>query len=237
MSDFMTTRWSMVLAAGRDGQDRGAALARLCEDYWRPLYAYVRRTGRGPEEAQDLTQEFFTRLLEKGWLEGVDREGGRFRSFLLCALRCLLIDQRKHDAAAKRGGGANILSLDWARAEGEIALEPVGKEETPERAFDRRWTLEVLHRAMLRLQAESETARKAEWFMALRPYLAAEPEAGDYERAGAALGLSPNAVAAAVRRLRLRYRELFRAEVAETLSDPARVDEELAHLLASLRPA
>lgn len=237
MSKFATTRWSMVLAAGRDGLGREAALARLCEDYWRPLYAHVRRSGRGPEEARDLTQEFFARLLEKGWLEGVEREGGTFRSFLLCALRRMLIDQIKHDTAAKRGGGTNPLSLDWATAEGGASFEPACGEETPERAFDRRWALEVMHRALLRLRTEAEAARKADLFTALQPYLAAEPEAGDYERVGAALALSANAVAAAVRRLRLRYRELFRAEVAETLADPTRVDEELAHLLAALRPA
>lgn len=237
MSDFATTRWSLVLAAGREGRDRDAALARLCEEYWRPLHAYVRRSVRDSEAARDLTQEFFARLLEKGWLVGLEQDGGRFRSFLLCALRRFLIDQHKHGAAAKRGGGAPVFSLDWASAEGGPAYEPAGREETPERAFDRRWALEVMHRALVRLRAEAEAAQKAEWFAALQPYLAGEPEAGDYERAGAALALSPNAVAAAVRRLRARYRELFRAEVAETLADPARVDEELAHLLAALRPA
>lgn len=236
MSEFATTRWSLVLAAGRDGLGRDAALARLCEDYWRPLYAYVRRVGYGPEEARDLTQEFFARLLEKGWLDGVEQEGGRFRSFLLCALRRLLIDLRKHGAAAKRGGGARPLSIDWEAAEGGWRIEPAGREETPERSFDRRWAMEVMHRALGRLRAEAEAARKAELFAALQPFLAAEAEPGDYERAGGALGLSPNAVAAAVRRLRMRYRELFRAEVAETLADPARVDEELRHLLAALRP-
>ena len=237
MSDFVTTRWSVVLAAGRQGLDHDRAMAGLCQDYWQPLYAYARRRGNGPEEARDLTQEFFARLLEKGWLDGIEQEGGRFRSFLLCAFQRLMLDLAKQGRAAKRGGGLKPLSLDWETAEGRLQIEPEGNEESPERAFDRRWALEVMHRALERLRAESENSRHPGLFAALQPFLASEPAAGDYERIGSPFGLGPNAVAAAVRRLRLRYREVFRAEVADTLADPTRVDEELNHLLAALRPA
>lgn len=236
MSDFVTTRWSIVLAAGQPGEARDAALARLCEAYWQPLYLFVRRRGHSPEAAQDLTQEFFARLLEKQWLDGVVPDGGKFRSFLLCAMQRLLIDQHKHTTAEKRGGGVRPLSLDWAAAEGRFRDEPV-TDDSPERAYDRRWALEVLHRALERLRADAEASGKAALFEALRPFLSAEPEDGAYDAIGRKLGLSRNGVAAAVKRLRARYREMFRAEVAETLADSSRVDAEIAELLAALRGA
>lgn len=233
---FLTTRWTQVLAAGGDSESREAALARLCETYWQPLYAYVRRRGYGPEEAQDLTQEFFAQLLEKQWLAGLERAGGKFRSYLLAVMQGVLTGERRKHSAAKRGGGVPTLSLDWENAEGAYALEPVAPGDTPERAYDRRWAAMVLHRGLLRLQAEALAANKQRLFQALSPFLSGEPDPGDYAALAQELGLSRNAVAAAVKRLRGRYREAIRDEVMDTLTDGNDVEAELQELFAALRP-
>lgn len=235
-SNFLTTRWSVVLAAGGDVESRDAALARLCEAYWQPLYAYVRRRGHGPEEARDLTQEFFAQLLEKRWLDGVEREGGKFRSFLLAVMQGVLSGERKKAMAGKRGSGVSPLSLDWNEAEGCYRIEIASGEDTPERAFDRRWAATVLHRAFQRLQADAAAAGRELLFVALSPFLSAEPEAGDYARLAQETGMSRNAIAAAVKRLRGKYRETIRAEVMDTVESEVRVDEEMQELFAALRP-
>lgn len=233
---FLTTRWTQVLTAGGDTESRGVALARLCEAYWQPLYAYVRRRGYDPEEAQDLTQEFFAQLLEKRWLEGVKRSGGKFRSFLLAVMQGVMTGERRKHLAEKRGGGIVPISLDWVDAEGAYKLEPVAPGDTPERAFDRRWATTVLHRGLLRLQAEAVTAGKERLYHSLSPFLSGEPEAGDYAALAQEYGLSRNGIAAAVKRLRTRYREAIRAEIMDTLEDVNEVELELQELLAALRP-
>jgi DNA-directed RNA polymerase specialized sigma24 family protein len=230
-NQFMTTRWTVVLAAGGGaGRTREEALTALCQEYWKPVYAYIRWRGEDPEKARDLTQEFFARLLEKDWLAGLEREGAKFRAFLLTAVKRFLAVEHHRETAAKRGGGMTALSLDWA-----TAPEPASREETPEQAFDHRWTLTVIDRAMGRLRVEAETAGKVALFGEVAEFLSGEPQPGAYESAAAALGMTRAAVMMAVHRLRLRFRELVRLEVAETLADPSNVDDEMRELLAVLR--
>jgi RNA polymerase sigma factor (sigma-70 family) len=231
---FATTRWSVVCAAGRDDSAAGAALAALCETYWYPLYAFLRRRGCSREEAEDVTQAFFARLLERGWVRSADRDRGRFRTFLLTALTRFLAKERDKNHAAKRGGGRARLSLDFEAGETRYSLEPAD-EQTPDRLFERRWALTVLDRVLGRLEEEhgDEPGRAAK-FAALKP-LMTSADAAPYAEVGAALGMSEGAVKVAVHRLRKRYKELLREEVAQTLSDPAAVEQELADLRAALR--
>ena len=232
---FNTTHWTVVLAAGgTDPQQQLAALEQLCRTYWYPLYAYVRRRGNAPEDAQDLTQEFFARLLEKQWLEGVEKNGSRFRSFLLNALNGFLANQYDRASAAKRGGGRQALSLDAEQAEHRYSLEPA-TNETPEKVFDRRWALTVLDRGLGRLKDETTASGKARQFELLNRFLSHEPDAGEYAATAAELGVTAGGVGVSVHRLRQRYRELVRAEIAETVADPAQVDAEMEELFAALR--
>ena len=231
---FVTTQWSLILNAGREGASQGAALEQLCRTYWYPLYVYIRRRGNGPEDAQDLTQGFFARLLEKQWLEGVQENGSRFRSFLLCALNGFLADQYDRATAAKRGGGQPALSLDAEEGERRYLLEPA-THETAEKIFDRRWALTVLERALKKLKEETAAAGKARQFELLDRFLSREPAAGEYAATAADLGVSAGAVGVSVHRLRRRFRELMRAEIAETVADPAQVDSEMEELLVALR--
>jgi RNA polymerase sigma-70 factor (ECF subfamily) len=231
---FLTTRWSVVLAAaGDDSRGKEEALAVLCGDYWKPVYAYIRRRGHDIEEARDLTQEFFARLLEKDWLSSLTREGGGFRGFLLTMLKRFLVSEHRRDTAAKRGGTQQRLSLDVV---GELP-EPASHDETPEQAFDRRWALTVLDRAVSRLRDETSASGKLDLFTALVPFLSGEPAAGTYDGMAPQLGMNAPAIAMAVRRLRLRFRDHVRAEVAETLADPAQAEHEMKELLAALRRA
>lgn len=231
MSDFQTTCWTLVLTAGSGApEDRGAALERLCRAYWPPAFAYIRRRGHGEEEARDLTQEFFARLLEKNWLESADRERGKFRSFLLIMLKRFLANEHDFRTREKRGGGVATLSLDWSEAP-----DVPDSSETPEQAFDRRWALTVMHRAAEKLRGEAEAAGRAALFAAASPWIASDPPAGVYEEIAGTLGTSKAAVSMAVHRLRLRLRELTRTEVAETLSDRGCVDAEMQELMAALR--
>lgn len=230
MSDFQTTCWTLVLTAHNGGEDdRSAALERLCRAYWPPAFAYIRRCGHPEEEARDLTQEFFARLLSKNWLEAADPGRGKFRSFLLMTLKRFLLNEHDFRTREKRGGGAALLDLSEAP---EIA-DSTG---SPEQAFDRRWALTVMQRAAGKLRAEAEAAQRQVLFEALSPYIAADPEPGTYEALGASLGMSKASIAMAVHRLRLRLRELTRAEVAETLTDRATLDDEMQELMAALRP-
>jgi RNA polymerase sigma-70 factor (ECF subfamily) len=232
---FATTHWSVVLAAGQTGSEaQAAALEKLCQAYWYPLYAYIRRRGHGPEDAQDLTQEFFLRLIEKNWLHGVAREGAKFRSFLLTMVKGFLANAHDRAQAAKRGGGRTIVPLDPQDAEDRFTHEP-STTETPENIFERRWALAVLDEALHRLRLAAGAADKARHFEQLQPFLSREPEEGEYATLAAGLGLSAGAVGVAVHRLRQRYRETLRATVADTLADPGQVDEELRHVLAALR--
>jgi len=232
---FQTTHWSIVLtAAGHaDGPRRAEALEKLCRAYWYPLYAYVRRRGNGPEDAQDLTQEFFARLLEKNWLADIEPVGGHFRSFLLTALNRFLANEYDRNQSAKRGGGKQLISLDQEHAEERYLNEPT-VDETPERIFERRWAFAVLDQALMRLRAETRETDRSRQFELLNPFLSREAGDGEYARVAAQLGISAGAVGVAVYRLRHRYRELVQAEIANTLVDPSRVDEEMRHLLATL---
>jgi RNA polymerase sigma-70 factor (ECF subfamily) len=232
---FATTHWSVVLAAGQsDSPAQAAALEKLCRAYWYPLYAYIRRRGHAPEDAQDLTQEFFLRLIEKQWLNGVSPEGARFRSYMLTMVKGFLANAYDRAQAAKRGGGRVIVPLDPQQAEERFANEPA-TTETPESIFERRWALAVLDEALGRLRIEAGVADKVRHFEQLQPFLSREPDEGEYATLAAQLGLSTGAIGVAVHRLRQRYRETLRATVADTLSDPSQVDEELRHVFAALR--
>jgi RNA polymerase sigma-70 factor (ECF subfamily) len=232
-SDFATTRWSLVLAArGRAAPGARDALASLCALYWYPLYAYVRRRGHGADEAHDLTQEFFARLLEKDFLAGVDRGKGKFRSFLLAACNHFLANERDRERAKKRGGGRPVLSLGAADADGLYRAEPADAL-TPEKLFERRWALAVLRQVMTRLRDEFEAKGKGRLFDRLRGFLVGEKGAG-YRRAAVELGLSEGAVKVAVHRLRQRYRELLHEEIGRTVETPEQVEEEVRELFAAL---
>jgi len=232
---FVTTHWSVVLQAkDNDPSVAKAALAELFQAYWFPLYAYARRRGHGPEEAQDLTQEFFARLIEKTWLSGIKPYGGRFRSFLLTAFNRFLANEYDRNNAARRGGGQKFISLDQVYAE-ELYFQEPYTDETPEKIFDRRWALTLLDQALVRLRQAAHDAGKEQHFQLLSPFLSREPLAGEYEAVGASLGLSSSALAAAVFRLRRQYREVLRACVAETLDNPMDVNEEMRHFMAALQ--
>ena len=233
-AQFTTTHWTVVLAAkGVPAERQAAALEQLCRTYWYPLYSYIRRRGNGPEDAQDLTQEFFARLLEKQWLENVEKNGSRFRSFLLTALNGFLANQHDRAQAAKRGGGQPIISLDAVEAERRYLQEPA--TSAPEQIFDRRWALTVLEQAFARLKEETLATGKARQFEVLNPFLSHEPEAGEYVAAAAKLQSSAGTVGVLVHRLRARYRDLVRAGIAETLAEPSQLDAEMAELFAALR--
>jgi len=234
-SQFLTTHWSLVLAA-RDRAEPGAddALASLCSIYWYPLYAFVRRRGHGAEDAHDLTQEFFARLLEKDFLAGVDRTKGKFRAFLLVACNHFLANERDRARAKKRGGGRPILSLDAGDAEGRYCAEPADAL-TPEKLFERRWALALLQQVMARLREEFGAKGKGPLFDRLRGFLVGEKGTG-YGQAAEELGLSEGAVKVAVHRLRQRYRELLHEEIGRTVATPEQVDEEIRSLFAALSP-
>jgi RNA polymerase sigma-70 factor (ECF subfamily) len=222
----------MVLSAGGgDSPQAREALERLCAAYWFPLYAQVRRRGHRPEDACDLIQEFFASLLRRESLSRVGPEKGRFRTFLLTSLNYFLADKSDYRRAARRGGGRPVVELDALSAEERFALEPA-TEETPSLAFDRQWVAALMQRAIDRLRAEHDEAGKSTQFSRLGVFLDREPEAGEYEALAGPLGVTPNAIAAAVRRLRVRLRELALAEAAETLGDAAEAEAELRALLA-----
>lgn len=230
---FATTHWSVVLAASHpDAPGHHAALERLCRTYWYPVYAFVRRRGSPPADAEDLTQEFFARLLAKEWLAGVVENGSRFRSFLLNAVACFLANEHDRRTAAKRGGGSKPLDLD--EAEGRYLADVTGSEST-ERTYDRQWALTVMHTAMQRLGEEARAAGRDTTFERLSAFLSREPEPGEYETLAPVLHTNAGAVAVSVHRLRRRYRELVRSLVAETVADPADAEAELRHLIEVLK--
>jgi RNA polymerase sigma factor (sigma-70 family) len=231
---FMTTRWSVVLAArDPDSPRRDSALETLCQAYWYPLYAYVRRVGHPPHDAQDLTQEFFARLLARDYLRAADPEKGRFRSFLLIALRRFLANEWDRARAQKRGGGRANLPLDLAESESRYTLEPAS-EDSADRLYERRWALTLVERAMSRLRAEHESAGRIAEFEALKIALTAGRGGVPYAELSRTLRQSEGAVRVAVHRLRRRFRDLFREEVAATVADPADTDSELTQLMEIL---
>ena len=231
---FATTHWSIVVAA-RDqaAPEARQALAQLCRSYWYPLYAFIRRQGHGADAAQDLTQEFFTRLLEHDFLAAIDRGKGRFRSFLLAACKHFLANERDRACAQKRGGGHVPVPLDLDTAEGRYVREP-SHSITPDRLFERRWALTLLDHVLARLREEHTARGKGEIFDHLRVFLVGDGRAPAQMEVAAELGLSPGALKVAVHRLRQRYRELLRQEIAATVDDPAEVDEEIRQLFAAL---
>ena len=231
---FATTHWSVVmLAARRDTTRARDALARLCQTYWYPLYAYVRRRGYPVHDAQDLTQAFFTRLLERHSLASADPERGRFRSFILVAMNHFLAGEWKKGRAQKRGGGCEKLSLDWAAAEQRYDLEPA-THAAPDKLFEKQWALTLLSEVISRLEREYHSAGKAGLFAALKHTLIGLRDSHPYAELAVALDLNESAVKVAVHRLRKRYRELIQAEIAETLYDPQEVDAEMRHLFQVL---
>ena len=232
---FATTHWSIVAAAGgRPSPESRDALAALCRAYWYPLYAYLRSHGRRHHDAEDLTQEFFATLLDKGYLQAADQRRGRFRSFLLTAFKRFLAKARERANAQKRGGGRTVLSIDFDTGEGRYAREP-SHDWTPERVFDRRWALTILDQVLARLGAEYAASQKNRLWEQLQPYLTGTAGAPTYAAVAAVLGMTEGAVKVAVHRLRQRYRELLRDAVAQTVARPKDVDDELTHLLAALR--
>lgn len=231
---FNTTHWSLVAAAGRSASpDSARALAALCETYWYPLYAYVRRRGHDLHEAQDLTQEFFAGLLARRNLRAADRKRGKFRTFLLAALQNFLANEWRKEQAQKRGGGKLPLSLDFAAGESRYALEPA-HELTAERVFERRWALTLLDQALSKLREEFSAVGKSELFEALKGCLGGESATAPYEQLAAQLGMTEGAVKTAASRLRRRCRELLRAEIAQTVAGPEDVDDELRQLFSAV---
>jgi RNA polymerase sigma-70 factor (ECF subfamily) len=231
---FVTTRWSVVLTAG-SSETTGArhALEKLCQAYWYPLYAYVRRRGFSPPDAEDLTQEFFARFLEHHWVANADREKGRFRTFLLSAMNHFLANEWDKARAQKRGGGAPLLPLEFDTAETRYIREPADNV-TPEQHFERRWALTLLETVTDRLRAEYEQDGRGDLFAVLNPCLVGERTSQPYAELAQKLALSEGAVKSAVHRLRQRYRQLLREEITHTVAGPGEVEEELRHLVAVL---
>jgi RNA polymerase sigma-70 factor (ECF subfamily) len=230
---FVTTHWSVVAAAGREASPTAqAALEILARTYWYPLYAYVRRKGHDEHAAKDLTQEFFARLFARNDFARLDRERGKFRAFLLASLNHFLAKEWRDQTALKRGGGQTVLSLD-AAAEGWYLQEPA-TDETPEKLYDRRWAMTILESAATRLRDEFVASDKAEQFDALRIFLSDATAAHGYQQAASQLQWTTGAVATAVHRLRQRYREMVRQEIAQTVTTPLELEEEMHHLLEVL---
>ena len=231
---FVTTRWTVVLAAGRKSSPQSdRALSELCQIYWFPLYAYVRRKGHSKEDAEDLTQAFFARFLEKNYLEGVAAERGKFRAFLLASMKHFLANEWDKSQRQKRGGGAQHLSLDWQSADERFKLEPADST-SPDRIYDREWALALLERVIGRLREECTSDGKSQLFEQAKGYLMVGEQAIPYAAAAKRLDMDEGAVRVAVHRLRQRYRGLLREEIAQTLDDPAQVAEELRSLQAAL---
>jgi len=232
---FASTHWSLVAAAGRgESPEARQALAVLCQAYWYPLYAYARRRLASADDAQDLTQEFFARLLEKEYLQVADPRRGKFRSFLLTAFKHFLAKEHERAGAQKRGGGRRPLPLDFHDGERRYRHEPADPT-TAESVYERRWALTLLEQALARLRQEFTNAGKERLFEALKGALTGDGSAEPYARIGQDLGLSEPAIKTAVHRLRRRYQELLRAEVAQTVASPAEVEDELCDLFAAVR--
>ena len=231
---FATTQWSLVLAAAQPGSEGAEeALARLCSLYWYPVFAFVRRQGHPTDEAQDLTQGFFTRIIEKGDLGDADRSRGRFRSFLLAACQHYLLNERDRARAQKRGGGRLPISIDVAVAEG-LYQRALAHSETPERLYDRQWCLTLLDGVLDGLRDDYEAAGKGRVFERLKDFLTGEEGARTHAEAARELGMTGAAVKVAVHRLRRRYRDELRRRVADTVESAEDVEDEIRHLLKTL---
>ena len=230
---FPNTRWSVVLAAKqRPSPESAAALEAICRAYWYPLYAYVRRCGQSPPDAQDLTQEFFCRLLDKRWLDSANPDKGKLRTFLIVALKHFMSKEWRRASAQRRGGGQSLVQFDTAFAESRYAVDtaPLAADET----FDQQWALTLLDLTVSRLREEFAVAGRAGDFAALKNCLMAERGAIDYAAVAKRLGVNEGTARVAVHRLRKRFREVYREEISQTLADGADLDEELRHLAAAL---
>ncbi|MGB8370600.1 MAG: sigma-70 family RNA polymerase sigma factor [Limisphaerales bacterium] len=231
---FVTTHWSLVVSAGRNDTTHARnALEKLCRAYWFPIYAFVRRQGHGPHDAQDLTQEFFARLLEKNYLAGADPAKGRFRSFLLASLKHFLANEWDKTKAQKRGGGQVMIPMDIKRAENSGGFEPADNL-TAENIFERRWALTLLEQVLRRLRAEYVRDGREKLFEQLKPTLTETSRTVGYAEIATRLGTTEGAVKVAVHRLRQRYREVLRAEIADTVASPGEVEDEIRNLFAAL---
>ncbi len=230
---FATTHWTVVLAAGqRHTPQSDGALEELCQTYWFPLYAYVRRRGYSKEDAEDLTQAFFARLLEKNCLANLESDKGKFRAFLLAALKHFLANEWDKSQRQKRGGGVDHFALDWQTADTQFQVAATS-EPSPDRAYDREWALALLAKVIARLHAECAADGKGKLFEQLKIFLAAGKGESAHIEAARSLGMEEGAVRVAVHRLRKRYRVLLREAIGQTLSDPAQVDEEMQALFGA----
>jgi RNA polymerase sigma factor (sigma-70 family) len=231
---FRTTHWSVVLAAKTgDESEISQAMEQLCRAYWYPLYAFVRRRGASAADAQDLTQQFFHQLLQRDFLRNIARERGRFRSFLLAALKNFLVSAWHKEHAAKRGGGQLIISWEDLGAEQRYAEEPADNV-SPDRLFDQRWALAVMEQAMTQLRVELEAAGKGDHFARLRPFLSREGDRQEYAAIGQVWGVSAGAVTVAIHRLRRRYGDVLRGIVAQTVPGPDEVEDEIRFLVEQI---
>jgi RNA polymerase sigma-70 factor (ECF subfamily) len=234
---FATTRWTVVLAAGRPNAPQATvALEELCRTYWYPLYVYVRRQTATREDAEDLTQAFFARFLEKNYLEGVSSDKGKFRAFLLASLKHFLANEWDRANRQKRGGGVANLSLDWQDADTRYQINPADNL-SPDKLYDRAWAVTLLGRVIGRLRSECEAEGKGRMFEQLKPFLTAEKNAIPYAQAAAALGFTDGAVRVTVHRLRRQYRTLLREEITQTLADPTKAEEEMKALMNAFADA
>lgn len=231
---FATTHWSVVVAAGRHSSPEAReALSTLCRTYWYPLYVFIRRQGFSADKAQDLTQEFFVRLMEKDFLAEVDREKGRFRSFLLAACKHFLSNERDRARAKKRGGGRDFISIDFDDAERRYRVEP-SHNLTPEKLFERRWAMTLLEQVLANLRNESVRNGKAEQFDHLKAFLTADASKSSFREVAAELELTEGAAKVAVHRLRKRYRELLNEEIAMTMRETDSIEDEIRQLFRAL---
>jgi RNA polymerase sigma-70 factor (ECF subfamily) len=230
---FKPTRWSLVLQSQGQGESAKQALGDLCRAYWFPLYSWSRRLGASPEDAEDYVQGFFVQVLQKQLFAAANPELGKLRTFMLTAFRRHVNDEQRKDGRQKRGGG-QVVSFDAAEAEAWYEVEQI-EGESADHMFDRQWALTVLDQAMAKLEQQAATKGKSAEFAAMRPFLTGEADGDDYEKSGCELGLSANTFKVAVHRLRSRFREALRAEVAETQPDGGSVDEEMAYLMQVLR--
>jgi RNA polymerase sigma-70 factor (ECF subfamily) len=231
---FVTTRWTLVLAAADTASpDSREALAALCQDYWYPLYVYARRRGHGPEDARDLTQGFFAKLLEKNYLKAADRERGKFRTFMLTALQRYMANEWDRERAQKRGGGKPPISLDLEWAEGGLAQEPAD-DMTPEDVFERCWAMAQFEKVIERMRGEMSLPGREARFELLKGYVTGEGGNLPYREVAKQLEVSESSVKVAVHRMRKRFGELLREEVRQTVDRPESVDAEVRHLLSSV---
>jgi RNA polymerase sigma-70 factor (ECF subfamily) len=231
---FATTHWSVVLAASSSSSSRyEEAISSLCQTYWFPLYAYLRKRGYDPHQAEDYIQSFFAQMLEKHYLRRVEPSRGKFRSFLLVALTRFVADQHDLAQAFKRGGGRKKLSIDLKFAEDKYALEPVS-DLSPERIFEKSWALSVLEQTMARLEAEFVGMKKQKLFNCLKGHIGGEADSVPYHNVAADLDMTEDAVKAAVYRMRRRYRQLLRNEIAQTVTTNEQINEEIQNLFVAV---